>query len=278
MVQPITEHHTVVRPTMIPVPKVPGNRGTDVIMVRTGNYDPEAGGDPPAPEPEREPLAVVQKAEWDGANDYSQGATVTGRTATYSGGDAASTTYRWRFQTKGIGEDTWINTSWTNYSNEVVEASYLLTSAGQVRFQCQARDTSLDPVEQSNSFCAVKNVTAPTTIGEASVTVNDLDYDHSEGPALTVLMNDPMPVVVTIDGDADATYSWSARNDYPLMVSEQAASVILTLPQAGGATVTCTISDPNATDGPKSVAINFYVVDAKTWQEFQANKNAEPNS
>ena len=84
-------------------------------------------------------------------------------------------------------------------------------------------------------------------------------------------MNDPMPVVVTIDGDADASYSWSARNDYPLMVSEQAASVIMTLPQAGSATVTCTIRDDGASDGPtKSIAINFYVVDAKTWQELQA--------
>ena len=387
MLNPITEHHKVVRPTMIPVPKVPGNRGTEVIMVHTGNYDPEAGGDPPAPEPERKPLAVVQKAEWDGANDYSQGATVIGQTSTYSGGDAASTTYRWRFQTKVEAEDAWVNSSWTNYSNEVIEASYLLTSAGQVRFQCQARDSSVDPVEQSNSFCAVKNVTAaeplalvtsPTlsgdamvgatitgtkavysggvppvevqsqiqksatgsgswsgvdgwgseeagthyigpgdvghyfrvagravdssvdaavlaetlmswsnvlgpvtqsTIGEVSVTVNDIDYDHSEGAALTVLINDPMPVVVTIAGDADATYSWSARNDYPLMVSQQAASVILTMPQEGPATVTCTIEDRGASDGPtKSFGINFYVVDAKTWEEFQANKNAEPNS
>ena len=123
----------------------------------------------------------------------------------------------------------------------------------------------------SGASAAIGPVTTPTTIGNVSVTVNDIDYNIDAAPALTVLMNDPMPVVVTIDGDANATYKWEARNEYPLLVSEQAASVILTLPQDGSCSVTCTIRDPNATDGPtKSVIINFWVVDAKTWAELQA--------
>ena len=132
-------------------------------------------------------------------------------------------------------------------------------------------EDGLNPVNGAST--AVGPVTTPTTIGNVSVTVNDIDYNTVTAPALTVLMNDPMPVVVTIDGDADATYKWEARNDYPLMVSEQAASVILTLPQEGTCTVTCTIRDPNATDGPtKSAIINFWVVDAKTWAELQAEQ------
>ena len=158
------------------------------------------------------------------------------------------------------------------WSNATSGLTYELKAEDDGKF-FRATSRATDEAGQSlnNNSNTLGPVTTPTTIGEASVTVNDLDYDHSEGPALTVLMNDPMPVVVTIDGDADASYSWSARNDYPLMVSEQAASVIMTLPQAGSATVTCTIRDDGASDGPtKSIAINFYVVDAKTWQELQA--------
>ena len=53
-------------------------------------------------------------------------------------------------------------------------------------------------------------------------------------------MNDPMPVVVSITGNAQPTYTWSARNDYPLMVGSQASSTVLTFPEAGPVTVTCT--------------------------------------
>ena len=75
-------------------------------------------------------------------------------------------------------------------------------------------------------------------------------------------MNDPLPVVVNITGDATPTYSWEARNNYPLMISSQAASTVLTFPQAGGPTVTCTLRDTNTEETNTSVVINFYVVDA----------------
>ena len=57
--------------------------------------------------------------------------------------------------------------------------------------------------------------TEKSTIGDISVTVNDIAYDTSVAPALTILVNDPMPVVVTISGNASPSYTWSARNDYP---------------------------------------------------------------
>ena len=104
--------------------------------------------------------------------------------------------------------------------------------------------------------------TEKSTIGDISVTVNDIAYDTSVAPALTILMNDPMPVVVTISGNASPSYTWSARNDYPVMIGSQTASTILTFPQEGPATVTCTIADPASAEGTTSVIINFYVVDA----------------
>ena len=67
MLNPITEHHKVKRPTMIPRVKVPGNRGTEVIMVSTdfNSVEPE-----PDPEPIREPITVTMAAKWADLNNY----------------------------------------------------------------------------------------------------------------------------------------------------------------------------------------------------------------
>ena len=75
-------------------------------------------------------------------------------------------------------------------------------------------------------------------------------------------MNDPLPVIITHTGNATPTYVWTARNDYPIMVGSQAASTVLTFPEEGGATVTCTLTDPNTEEVNTSVIINFFVVDA----------------
>lgn len=110
-----------------------------------------------------------------------------------------------------------------------------------------------------------------TTIGAVSVTVNDIEYNLDTAPALTVLMNDPLPVVVTIAGEAKAaTYTWTASDGYALTVSEQAATTSLTLTAEGAAEVICTIADSDASDSPQLATINFNVVNAKTWQEMQA--------
>ncbi len=110
-----------------------------------------------------------------------------------------------------------------------------------------------------------------TTIGSVSATVNDIEYNLETKPPLTVLMNDPLPVVVSIAGDAKAaTYSWAASDGYALTVSEQAATTSLTLTEEGEAAVTCTIADDDATDSPQLAVINFNVVNAKVWQEMQS--------
>ena len=116
----------------------------------------------------------------------------------------------------------------------------------------------------------------PTTIGDITTVVNGIDYDHEKGNALTILINDPIEVVIGFDGDADPEITWGARNDYPLEVAEDGNKYLLTFPQEGSATATVTLSDPTATDSPKSAAINFYVVDAKTWEELK-NSTEEQN-
>jgi len=98
--------------------------------------------------------------------------------------------------------------------------------------------------------------------GDITVTINDIEYDHTVAPALSILMNDPMPVVVSITGDATPTYLWEGRANYPVMVSSQTASTVLTFPEEGMATVTCTITDSSTEEFNTSVIINFLVVDA----------------
>ena len=101
-----------------------------------------------------------------------------------------------------------------------------------------------------------------TEIGNVTCKINDIDYDLSSSPALTILMNDPITAQLAISGDAAPTYTWSGRADYPIMVGQQAANTVLTFPQEGLATVTCVIEDETSTDSPKSVEIDFFVVDA----------------
>ena len=91
MVTPITEHHKVVRPTMIPRVKEEGNRGTEVIMVPTGNYDPD--GVPP--EPEREPITVTNPARWANLNDYTEGESVFAEVAHFEGGTEGEVIWRY---------------------------------------------------------------------------------------------------------------------------------------------------------------------------------------
>ena len=117
-------------------------------------------------------------------------------------------------------------------------------------------------------------VRSATEIGNISVTINDVPYDTEEAPALTVLMNDPCIVILDHDGDASPSAKWEARNEYPALISEQAEHVVMTFPQAGMVTVTCTLEDATATDSPKSQPLNFYVVDAKTWADLKSKEES----
>ena len=192
------------------------------------------------------------------------GTTINGVTGTFTGGDPENTVYRYRWRTRPVGGN-WQNEPWvTGWTNEALPVTYDLAADKfnyQIQLQSQARDESQDPVIQVLNNSGTKN-TEKTTIGDISVTVNDIAYDPDVAPALTILMNDPIPVVVTIAGNASPSYTWSARNDYPLMIGSQAASTVLTFPSEGPATVTCTIADPTSEEGTTSVIINFFVVDA----------------
>ena len=192
------------------------------------------------------------------------GTTISGVTGTFVGGDPDIITYRYRWRTRPVGGN-WQNGAWvTGWSNEPVPVTYDVPAGNynyQIQLQSQARDDVADPPITVLNNSGTRN-TEKSTIGDISVTVNDIAYDPSVAPALTILMNDPMPVVVTVAGNASPSYTWSSRGEYPVMIGSQTASTVLTFPTEGAATVTCTIADPASEEGTTSVIINFFVVDA----------------
>ena len=192
------------------------------------------------------------------------GSTISGVTGTFVGGDPDIITYRYRWRTRPVGGN-WQNGSWvTGWSNEPIPVTYDVPTGNynyQIQLQSQARDDVADPPIAVLNNSAATN-TEKSSVGDISVTVNDVTYDSTVAPALTILMNDPIPVVVTIAGNASPSYTWSSRNEYPVMIGSQTASTVLTFPSEGAATVTCTITDPASEEGTTSVIINFFVVDA----------------
>ena len=161
----------VVRPTMVPDREEARSNGGTLTHMLEANGEP-----PPPPEPEREPITVTTAAKWADRNDYTIGQTVYADTAAYEGGLEDTTTYRWRMQTRPDADGELTNGKWTNYT-DTEEVSYVIAEAGQIRFQCQARDTGVDPVEQVNSFASWETVpdfeplaaTTPTATGEPYV-------------------------------------------------------------------------------------------------------------
>ena len=149
----------VYRPTKKAVLKDP----TDALKTEWILVPFDATPKPPAPI--REPITVVTPAKWaDDGNTYAVGETVSMETASYTGGLEESTTYRWRIQTRDDADSDWTNGKWTTYTDPAEEVTYDITAPGQIRFQCQARDTGVDPVEQVNSFATVQTVDPPSAL------------------------------------------------------------------------------------------------------------------
>ena len=228
----------------------------------------DSDGNPWEPVPGPDPwddLVVAQKATWSNGNVYAVGETISGVSATYTGG-TDQVIYRSRVQHKPAGTSSWINSPWTNHGNTPQVISFTIPAGeenGEVRFQTQARDTSQDPVLQVNSFASIQQIDdldwEPIT-----ATVNDVEYDLANAPALTVLINDPMPIVVThnplID---DVVYHWTSRNPPapPLFGTPDALNTVITLTTAGYYVVTLDMNSPKS-DEIKSIIIQFYAVDA----------------
>ena len=115
------------------------------VVDQDGNpWEPVPGPDP------WDALVVAQKATWSDGNVYAVGEDIAGVSATYVGG-TDQTVYRSRTQHKPAGSSSWINSSWTNHTNTPQVIHFVIPAGeenGEVRFQTQARDEGVDPVDQ----------------------------------------------------------------------------------------------------------------------------------
>ena len=226
----------------------------------------DSDGQPWEPVPGPDPwdhLTVADKATWSDGNDYSVGQDISGVSATYAGG-SDQTIYRSRTQHRASSSDPWINSPWTSHGNTPQVIHFTIPAGeenGEVRFQTQARDEGADPVDQVNSFASVKSIT-PLEWDPVTATVNDVAYDLSVAPPLTVLINDPLPIVVTHNAAiTDATYQWASRDGSPMFGTPTDKNTIITLPEAGTYITTLTMDSPK-TASTESAIITFYAVDA----------------
>ena len=229
----------------------------DVVDSDGQSWEPVPGPDP------FDELVVVDKATWSNGNDYSVGQDISGVSAVYTGG-SDQTIYRSRTQHRAKSSDPWINSPWTAHSNTPQVIHFTIPAGeenGQVRFQTQARDDSADPVDQVNSFASVKNIT-PLEWDPVTATVNDIEYDLDVAPPLTVLINDPLPIVVTHNAAiTDATYQWSSRDGNPMFGTPTDKDTIITLPEEGTYITTLTMYSDKTADS-ESIIITFFAVDA----------------
>ena len=228
----------------------------------------DSDGNPWEPVPGPDPwdaLVVVDKAIWSSDNVYAVGETITGVSATYIGG-SDQVVYRSRTQHRPAGSGSWINSPWIDHANTPQVIAFTIPAGeenGEVRFQTQGRDSSLDPVLQVNSFAPVKQID-DLDWDPITATVNDVEYDLANAPALTVLINDPMPIVVTHNGAiTNATYKWETRNPPapPLFGTADAKNTVVTFTTEGYYVLTLTMSSPKS-DELKSVIVQFYAVNA----------------
>ena len=244
---------------------------TDFISRYTKTAAPGIGYTPPAiPEPEYEPPSEATKAYWRESNVYEIGQTVEAFSGTFQDGNPDTQSYRSRWQERETAGDSWINTSWNNHPNEQTKFSREITKVGQIRFQTQCRDDTFDPVAQENSFVTVKYIEPlPTSIGAPSLTVDDVA--HTYGEVIHCVVNQSLRFHMSTDGDADPSFKWEARGSYSMLISEQAASTILTFPEQGSVTLTCTITDYSATDSPLTYAMSVYVASEAEWEITHPN-------
>ena len=153
----------------------------------------------------RTPITVTSAAHWSNLNDYTEGGTVFAECANFAGGTEGEVIYRYRWQTRASGNDSWVNGSWKSYTDHALEVESPPLGTGQIRFQCQARDASVDPAEQVNSFTGVENITPLPTlvVGEPVITGE---------PIVGYTLFCSEPTVEGGSGNPQFVYSWIDAN------------------------------------------------------------------
>ena len=214
----------------------------------------------PGPDPFDE-LVVANKATWSDSNVYAVGEDIAGTSATFVGG-TDQVIYRSRVQHKSATDDAWNNSPWTSHSNTPQVIHFVIPAGeenGQVRFQTQARDEGLDPVDQVNSFASVRDI-APLEWGTISVSLDGVDFNWSGEQPYAIAANSPVQAVVSVTNPpSDIAYEWSKRGtDDVLIGTPTNATTVITFPEQGMFSVTATLKS-NLTADWTAAIVTFIV-------------------
>jgi hypothetical protein len=217
----------------------------EVIDTEGNPWEPVPGPDP------WDELAVSSGANFVSENVYEIGQSVTAKTAIFIGGNPETTTYRSRWQSRTTSSDAWENSNWMDTTNGKNDHSYFITKPGQLRFQSQGRDSTVDPVLQVNSFTSVKAVPF-TEIGEVTVS--------PDSAAASVMGNQTFTAVVTGGDATDLTYKWTVRSgNAQLDTPDNQSSVTYTFIRDGQTQIQCTVSSANSSNSPQT-NLSFVIV------------------
>ena len=250
----------VIRPTMRREPKTPGNRGVEVVMI---DLNGDGIPDPPDPDPpEREDITVTHSTKWSDHNSYYKGQTVYCNVAAFSGG-SDETQYRWRLQQRDDADSSWVNSSWTSYSDHALEIS-VVCPEGQIRIHCQARDDSVDPVDQVNSFSVLQTVKIPS-MGQPRPYIGDEIYDPNAGQPHGVREEEAIELRIDLPNNdgGQPSWTWAVRQGSARLSPNGPYCVAFNETAMGNPlAVQVDMIDNNCSDSPHSIRYTMFVTTA----------------
>ena len=222
----------------------------------------DADGQPWEPVPGPDPfdeLVVAQGATWSDSNVYAVGETISGTSATFTGG-TGNETYRSRVQYKSATDSDWTNTAWTDHLNVPKVISGVIPPGyekGEVRFKTQAIDLSVEPLAPVNSIAPVQSI-APLEWGAITQTIDGNTYDPNIDGAAAVAANSPIICSVSVaNAPSDLTYEWSRRGtDDVLIGTPTAHQTAITFPEQGVFTVTVSLKSSKTAEWSSAI-FNF---------------------
>ena len=212
----------------------------------------------PGPDPFDE-LVVVQETTWSESNVYAVGETISGTSATFTGG-TGNETYRSRVQYKSATDSDWTNTAWTEHLNVPKVISGVIPPGyekGEVRFKTQAIDLSVEPLAPVNSIAPVQSI-APLEWGAITQTIDGNTYDPNIDGAAAVAANSPIICSVSVaNAPSDIRYEWSQRGTDPILIgTPTAAQTAITFPEQGVFTITVNLKSDKTAEWSSAI-FNF---------------------
>ena len=157
------------------------------------------------------PLVLAQEATWSESNVYTVGETISGTSATFTGG-TGNETYRSRVQYKSATDSDWTNTPWTNHLNVPKVISGVIPpgkEGSEVRFKTQAADLTQENYVPVNSIAPTQDVLAAPVMTPVVQKLNGDVVDTNQALEVSAGTHNLEVIANALPSDID--YQWSLR-------------------------------------------------------------------